>query len=81
MAVAGGAAAAGEAPARPKETRSASGKRLSITGLIPLTYGPDTLTNYEAGLKSEWLENRLQLNVSLFYMEWEDIQINDRADD
>ena len=33
------------------------------------------------GLKSEWLENRLQLNVSLFYMEWDDIQINDRAED
>jgi iron complex outermembrane recepter protein len=55
-------------------------QRAANTGLIPLTYGPDTLTNYEAGLKSEWLDNRLQLNVSLFYMEWEDIQINDRAE-
>lgn len=54
--------------------------RAASTGEIPLTYGPDTLTNLEAGLKSEWLDNRLQLNVSLFHMEWDDIQINDRAE-
>lgn len=55
--------------------------RAAATGQIPLAYGPDTLTNYETGLKSEWLDNRLQVNVSLFHMEWDDIQINDRADD
>jgi len=54
--------------------------RAASSGLIPLAYGPDTLTNYEAGLKSEWLDNRLQLNVSLFYMEWDDIQINENPD-
>ena len=55
--------------------------RAASTGQIPESYGPDTLTNYEAGLKSEWMNGQLQLNVSLFFMEWEDIQINDRADD
>jgi iron complex outermembrane recepter protein len=55
-------------------------QRAAATGLVPLTYGPDTLTNYEAGLKSEWLDNRLQLNVSLFHMEWDDIQINSDID-
>ncbi len=55
-------------------------KRAADTGLIPPTYGPDTLRNYEAGLKSQWLDNRLQVNGSLFYMVWDDIQINDRAD-
>ena len=54
--------------------------RAASTGEIPLTYGPDVLTNYEAGLKSEWLDNRLQLNVSLFFMEWDDIQINDSSE-
>lgn len=54
--------------------------RAAATGKIPSTYGPDTLSNYEMGLKSEWLEHRLQLNVSLFLMEWEDIQINDDPD-
>ena len=43
---------------------------------MPLNYGADTLNNYEAGLKSEWFDNRLQLNVSAFYMIWEDIQIS-----
>jgi len=51
-------------------------QRAAATGLVPPSYGPDTLTNYEGGLKSEWLDNRLQLNVSLFHMEWDDIQIN-----
>ena len=51
--------------------------RAASTGLVPAEYGPDTLKNYELGLKSEWLENRLQLNVSLFYMTWDDIQLND----
>src|SRR5690606_13195915 len=55
--------------------------RAAATGRIPLSYGPDTLSNYEAGLKSQWLDNRLQLNLSAFYMQWDDIQINDRADD
>ena len=53
--------------------------RAAATGVIPLEYGPDALKNYEFGLKSQWLNNRLQLNTSLFFMEWEDIQINDRA--
>lgn len=55
--------------------------RAASTGQIPLAYGPDSLSNYELGMKSQWLDHRLQLNVSLFYMEWEDIQINDRAAD
>jgi outer membrane receptor protein involved in Fe transport len=55
-------------------------ERAAATGQIPATYGPDTLTNYETGLKSQWFDNRLQLNLSLFLMEWDDIQINDRAE-
>ena len=55
--------------------------RAASTGQIPLAYGPDSLSNYELGMKTQWLDHRLQLNVSLFYMEWEDIQINDRAAD
>jgi outer membrane receptor protein involved in Fe transport len=45
------------------------------TGLVPATYGPDYLSNYEIGLKSQWLDNRLQLNISAFLMEWDDIQL------
>lgn len=42
---------------------------------VEATYQPDKLNNYEVGIKSEWLENRLQLNASLFYLDWEDIQL------
>jgi iron complex outermembrane receptor protein len=39
------------------------------------TYEPDKLFNYEIGIKSQWLDNRLTFNATAFYMEWEDIQL------
>ena len=51
-------------------------QRAANTGLVPLNYGADKLGNYEAGLKSEWFDNSVQLNVSLFFMEWTDIQMD-----
>lgn len=36
---------------------------------------PETLHNFEVGLKSEWFENRFQLNGALFSMTYEDMQI------
>jgi hypothetical protein len=42
--------------------------------VLPDDYDSDSLTNYEIGLKSQWAENRLQFNLSLYLMEWEDIQ-------
>ncbi len=37
-------------------------------------YDPETVDNYELGLKSEWFENRLRLNANMFYMEYNDKQ-------
>ena len=51
-------------------------QRAAATGLVPLRYDSDKLNNFEAGLKSTWLDRRLQLNLSAFYMEWQDIQID-----
>ncbi|HET8692789.1 MAG TPA: TonB-dependent receptor [Steroidobacteraceae bacterium] len=51
-------------------------QRAADTGVVPLEYGPDYLSNYEVGLKSEWFDHRLQLNLSAFLMEWDDIQIH-----
>ena len=36
-------------------------------------YGPEHVTNYEAGLKGTLLEGRLRLNAAAFMMEYEDV--------
>jgi outer membrane receptor protein involved in Fe transport len=56
-------------------------ERAARTGNLPAEYKPDSLDNYELGLKSQWLDNRLLLNVSLFFMEWSDIQLNTTGGD
>jgi len=40
--------------------------------LVP--YGPDSVWNYEVGLKTSWLANRLTLNTAIYQINWEDIQ-------
>lgn len=42
--------------------------------VLPTLYNPDQLSNYEIGFKSQWMDNRLRLNVSAYRMEWKDIQ-------
>jgi len=54
--------------------------RAALTGLVPLEYDPDYLDNFEIGLKSQWLDNRLLLNATLFRMEWQDYQENSTLD-
>lgn len=39
-------------------------------------FEPEFITSYELGLKSEWLNGRLIANASLFYYDYDDIQIN-----
>ena len=36
---------------------------------------PETLTSWELGFKSQWLDNRLRLNGAAYYNEYEDQQI------
>jgi iron complex outermembrane recepter protein len=38
-----------------------------------LTFGPETLNAYEAGLKSDFFDNMLRLNASVFLNKYEDI--------
>ncbi|WP_218398192.1 TonB-dependent receptor [Alteromonas lipotrueae] len=39
------------------------------------TYGADTTTNYELGVKTNFFNNKLQVNTALFYVDWEDPQV------
>ncbi len=41
----------------------------------PLSYAPDSLINNEIGLKTELFERRLQLNLSAYYMQWDNVQV------
>ena len=38
-------------------------------------YFPDTTTNYELGLRSQWADGRLTLNGALYYIDWQDPQL------
>ncbi|MBL4854284.1 MAG: TonB-dependent receptor [Robiginitomaculum sp.] len=42
---------------------------------IPLVFESDTITNYEFGWKTQLLNNRLRINGSVYFTEWDDIQI------
>ena len=40
----------------------------------PNAYAPNSLTNYEVGLKTELFDHRLQVNLSAYYMQWDNVQ-------
>jgi len=41
----------------------------------PPAYNPDKTRNYEIGAKGSFLDHRLNLDASLYYIDWSDIQI------
>lgn len=41
----------------------------------PVSYAPDSLTNWEAGIKTDLFDHLVQLNLSAYYMIWENTQI------
>lgn len=38
-------------------------------------YDPETVTNYEAGYKTEMFDRRVRWNTAVFYMEYKDLQV------
>ena len=42
---------------------------------LPVEYGPDLLNNYEAGLKSQWMNGKLQFNLIGYHQVWKDMQL------
>lgn len=55
---------------------TAGGFNTDAATLTALTrpFDPETVTNYELGLKSQWLNNRLRVNASVFHMDYKDKQ-------
>lgn len=47
---------------------------------IPAQYKSDSLWNYEAGVRADLFDKRLQLDVTAFYIDWSDIQLRLRFD-
>ena len=43
--------------------------------LVPAAYAPDNLTNWEVGLKTDLFDRKVTLNMSAYYMVWENTQI------
>jgi len=41
----------------------------------PASFGPDSLWNYELGVKTSWFDNKLIFNASVYYIDWADIQV------
>ena len=41
-----------------------------------LLFDADTTTNYELGFKSTWLSNHFHFNAALFYVDWQDPQLD-----
>ncbi len=52
----------------------ANRNRTPIT-IFPVSYDPDLLKNFEFGLKSRWLDNRLQVNATAYFGQWDNYQI------
>lgn len=45
---------------------------------LPALYESDELWNYELGLKSVWLDNRLIVNAAAYVIEWDNLQVAGR---
>jgi outer membrane receptor protein involved in Fe transport len=60
--------------------QSLCGADLTALGInpVPQIYRPDSLWNYEGGLKSQFADRRITLNVDYFYIKYKDIQVTRR---
>src|SRR5262249_52595389 len=39
-------------------------------------FGPETSRSYEAGLKSDWLDHHVRLNLTIYQTNYQDLQVN-----
>lgn len=61
-----------DASGNPTKTKTSS-KNFQL--LVPAAYAPDNLTNWEVGLKTDLFDRKVTLNLSAYYMSWDNIQI------
>jgi outer membrane receptor protein involved in Fe transport len=52
------------------------GANTPYPGVPQATVGSERLTSYELGLKSEFFERRALVDVAVFHIDWQDIQLN-----
>ncbi len=52
------------------------GRNIGVSGAAPESFAPETVTAYEVGAKTRWLDNSLQFNLSAFINNYDRIQIN-----
>lgn len=50
------------------------GVQIAQNSLLDESYDPETIWNYEIGIKSDFLDGRARLNAAAFLMDWEDLQ-------
>lgn len=45
---------------------------------VPLFFDSDDIWNYEFGVRSRWWDNTLQIDATVFYLDWTDLQVQQR---
>jgi iron complex outermembrane recepter protein len=50
--------------------------RATRLDLATLPFSPEDVSTYEGGLKSEWLDRRLRVNVAVFYNDYQNLQVS-----
>ncbi|MBS0422291.1 MAG: TonB-dependent receptor [Proteobacteria bacterium] len=54
------------------------GTNQSTFAAVPPGYAADSLWNYELGIKSQWFDKKLTVNINAFDIEWDNIQVSGR---
>jgi iron complex outermembrane recepter protein len=54
--------------------KSGGFNQLRVAAGVDPEFDDETSTNYEVGIKSTWLERRLQVNATVFFVDYEDFQ-------
>jgi iron complex outermembrane receptor protein len=51
------------------------GTNYAASNVAALSFAPEYIWSYEAGLKSDWLEHRLRFNLTGFHYDYSDLQV------